>query len=320
MGIFSRLFAGESPEFDESQLTILDGDDDLDVVGESYQQENLWSLVGGRSDEKIRVEVLGYLVPEPENKYDPNAIGVWIQGLKVGFVAKELAREINDDLLRLMADNNDSLIGLRGVIAGGGQYADGPGQLGAFLEYPGHKFGQNASLPDVHNFSSGLMNSGHSSAVMTDEIDNSYDLSWAASLSQDPTKRIQDLRKILEENVEPLSRHFAFIWLEDILYHYKDVFPDALVQYDEVCDKHALELQTSIRAAMISKWGKLANLQVHRQSSIRHAKAKDLTKALAWAELGLKAYGEDAFKEEWILDLKKRVATLTARIAKQNAK
>lgn len=320
MGIFSRIFSNGSPEFDESKLVVLDGDEDLDVVGESYQQENLWALVGGRTQEKVRLDVIGYLIPEPENKYDPNAIGVWIQGLKVGFVAKELAREIVDDVLRLMSEQSGKLIGLRGVIAGGGQYDDGPGQLGAFLEYPAHQFGQNVSLPDSQNIGAGLMNSGHSSAMMTDEIDDSYDLSWAATLSQDPSKRILDLRKVLETNLEPLSRHFAYIWLEDILYHYKDVFPDALAQYDEVCEKHAEELQTSIRAAMITKWGKLANLQVHRQSSIRHAKSKDLKKALYWAELGLRTYGEDAFKEEWVLDLKKRVATLTARIEKMNAK
>jgi hypothetical protein len=117
-----------------------------------------------------------------------------------------------------------------------------------------------------------------------------------------------------------LSRHFAYIWLEDILYDYKDVFPDALKQYDEVCTAHASELESSIRNAMITKWGKLANLQVHRQCSIRHAKAKNLEKALEWAELGLKTYGNDAFKEEWVLDLKKRVVTLTSRIEKRNAK
>jgi hypothetical protein len=71
---------------------------------------------------------------------------------------------------------------------------------------------------------------------------------------------------------------------------------------------------------MIKKWGKLPNLQVHRQSSIRHAKAKNLTKALEWAELGIETYGTDSFKEEWVLDLKKRVVTLTNRIAKQNVK
>ena len=320
MGIFSKLFSAPTQDFNESQLKILDGDDDLDVVGESYQQDNLWSLVGRRTSQRIRVEVLGYLIPEPENKYDPNAIGVWIQGLKVGFVAKELAREINDDLLKLMSESHGSLIGLRGVIAGGGEYADGPGQLGVFLEYPAFAFGQSGGQPDSSDASAGLMNSGYSSVSMTDEIDNSYDLSWSAKLSQDPSKRITDLRDVLKENTEPISRHFAYIWLEDILYHYKDVFPDALIQYDEVCDEHAAELQGPIRSAMIEKWGKLANLQVHRQCAIRHSKAKNLVKALAWAELGLETYGQDAFKEDWVLDLKKRVVTLKARIEKTNAR
>ena len=320
MGLFSKLFSSAQPKFDESNLVILDGDDDLDVVGESYQQNNLWELAGPRSSEKTRVEVIGYLIPEPENKYDPNAIGVWIQNKKVGFIAKELAREIVDDLLELMSKHNGSLIGLRGVIAGGGHYDDGPGQLGVFLEYPADLFGQNIKSPSLEFVPGAIMNTGFSGMFATDDADDAYDLSWVNNLSQNPTERILDLREVLKTNTEPLSRHLAFVSLEDLLYDYKEVFPDALVQYDEICTNHATELQTSIRDAMIKKWGKLPNLQVHRQSSIRHAKAKNLTKALEWAELGIETYGTDSFKEEWVLDLKKRVVTLTNRIAKQNVK
>ena len=320
MGLFSKFFAPEKSAFDEANLVIIDGDDDLDIVGESYQQNNLWELAGPRSSEKTRVDVIGYLIPEPENKYDPNAIGVWIQDKKVGFVAKELAREIIDDLLELMKEHNGSYVGLRGVIAGGGTYADGPGQLGVFLEYPAALFGQSIQAPDIDFVPGAIMNTGFSGMFATDEMDDSYDLSWGNKLSQNPTERILDLRKVLDSNVEPLSRHLAYVWLEDLLYDYKDVFPEALIQYDEICSKHAEELASSIRSAMITKWGKLPNLQVHRQSSIRHAKAKNLAKALEWAELGLETYGNDSFKEEWVLDLKKRVITLSNRIAKQNAK
>lgn len=320
MGLFSKLFSAATPYFDENSLFVLEGDDDLDVVGESYQQSNLWELVGGNTGEKTRVEVIGYLIPEPENKYDPNTIGVWIQGKKVGFVAKELAREIVDDLLRIMQDHGNSFIGLRGVIAGGGNYDDGPGQLGVFLEYPADQFGLTPSLPDSEFTPGAIMNTGFSGMFSTDDIDDSYDLSWANELSENPSQRILDIRKILDTNKEPLSRHLAFIWLEDLLYHYKDVLPDALTQYDEVCTAHASELQGSIREAMISKWGKIPNLQVHRQSAIRHTKAKNLARALEWAELGIETYGDKAFKEEWVLDLKKRVATLSNRIAKQSAR
>jgi alanine racemase len=136
------------------------------------------------------------------------------------------------------------------------------------------------------------------------------------SLSGDPSKRILGLKEVLENNLEPISRHFAFAELEEIYYHYKEVFPDALMQYDEIADKHNAELETSIREAMINKWGKLPNLVVHKKSAIRHSKSKDFEKALDWAKKGLEIYGEDAFREEWTLDLQKRVVTLTARIEK----
>jgi hypothetical protein len=45
-------------------------------------------LVGGRSsiDDRVRVDVHAVLAAEPDNPYDPNAIAVWVQGLKVGYL------------------------------------------------------------------------------------------------------------------------------------------------------------------------------------------------------------------------------------------
>lgn len=318
MGFLKKLFGtSTSPTSStEIEIVVLDGDDDLDVVGESYRQDALWRIVGGRTSERIREEAIGYLVPEPDNEYDPNAIGVWIQGLQVGFIAKELAREIIDDLHRLIETHPGSYIGLRGVVAGGGERADGPGMLGVFLEFPADQFGLSMKKPSTSGAGSFTMSTGQTDAFITDAQDDSYDLSWMNELSQDPSKRIVGLKKVLEENLEPISRHFAFSQLEDIYYEYKEVFPDALKQYDELAEKHHSELETTIRAAMINKWGKLPNLVVHKKSAIRHAKYKEFDKALAWAERGLKVYASDAFREEWTLDLQKRVATLTARIEK----
>jgi hypothetical protein len=259
-------------------------------------------------------------VPEPDNEYDPNAIGVWIQGLQVGFIAKELAREIIDDLHILIEANPGSYIGLRGVVAGGGQRDDGPGMLGVFLEFPADKFGLAAKKSSKVESGKFTMSTGETDAFVTDAQDDTYDLSWMNELSGDPTKRIVGLKEVLEKNLEPISRHFAFSQLEEIYYEYKEIFPDALKQYDELADKHHAELETTIRAAMIDKWGKLPNLVVHKKSAIRHAKYKEFDKALAWAEKGLAVYGNDAFKEEWTLDLQKRVVTLKARIEKLNLK
>jgi len=318
MGILKRLFSSSSVKTapTEIEIIVLEGDDDLDVVGESYRQEALWEIVGGKTAERLREEVVGYLVPEPSNEYDPNAIGVWIQELQVGFLAKELAREIIDDLHILMEANPGKYIGLRGVIAGGGERNDGPGMLGVFLEFPADQFGLVSKSSTKSESESFTMNTGETDAFVTDAQDDSYDLSWMNALSLDPSKRILGLKDVLLNNLEPISRHFAFAELEEIYYHYKEVFPDALKQYDEIAEKHNAELETTIRAAMISKWGKLPNLVVHKKSAIRHAKSKDFDKALAWAKKGLEVYGEDAFREEWTLDLQKRVATLSARIEK----
>lgn len=322
MGLLKKLFGGSNVHSSptEIEVVILDGDDDLDVVGESYRQDALWKIVGGKSSERIRKEVIGYLVPEPNNVYDPNAIGVWIQGLQVGFIAKELAREIIDDVHILMESNHGTHIGLRGVVAGGGERDDGPGMLGVFLEFPADKFGIGIQKPTESDSGTFTMSTGETDAFVTDAQDDTYDLSWMNELSGDPSKRIVGLKEVLEKNLEPISRHFAFSQLEEIYYQYKEVFPDALKQYDEIAEQHNKELETSIRSAMINKWGKLPNLVVYKKSAIRHSKYKEFDKALAWAEKGLEVYGADAFKEEWTLDLQKRVVTLKARIEKSSKK
>jgi hypothetical protein len=317
MGILKRLFGdpASANRIQSSEIVILEGNDQLDVVGESYRQDALWNLVGGNSGERVRVEVIATLNPQPENKYDPNAIAVNIEGIHVGFIAKELAAEIVDELNGLISTNGGRQIGIRGVIAGGGDREDGPGMLGVFLDYPAESFGEKSQRPKYAP-SEFTMNSGKSDALFTDLQDDTYDLSWLNELGNDPSKQIVALRKVLEGNQEPISRHFAYAELEELLYQYKEVFPGALEEYDSIATRHQLEISNQIRTAMLAKWGKLPNLVVHRQSAIRHTKARNFEKALEWAENGLRDYGSDAFREEWILDLQKRVVTLKAKIDK----
>ena len=65
-------------------VLLLQGSEDLQVVGESFHQENLWRVVGGHTDEYVRCPVTAVLVPEYDNPYDPSAIAVQIMGLPVG--------------------------------------------------------------------------------------------------------------------------------------------------------------------------------------------------------------------------------------------
>ncbi|HET6319834.1 MAG TPA: hypothetical protein VFG86_25525, partial [Chloroflexota bacterium] len=73
MGLFRKLLRGGQPADqpqdaswdarpawmqDGMQAQLYDGDVDLEVVGESHYQDNLWRLVGGRRspDERARVD------------------------------------------------------------------------------------------------------------------------------------------------------------------------------------------------------------------------------------------------------------------------
>lgn len=126
---------------DGMEVTLLDGNDDLEVVGESYYQENLWRLVEPRRrDERIRHDVYALLVAEDDNSYDANAVAVWVQGLKVGHLSRADARRYRPGLLSLQRRHGQP-VALNGVIAGGGIRADGPGRLGVFLRHDPADFG-----------------------------------------------------------------------------------------------------------------------------------------------------------------------------------
>jgi hypothetical protein len=85
---------------DGVQVALLDGDEDLEVVGESFYQPNLWQLAGARpGGQRVREDIYAVLVAEDNNPYDPNAVAVWINGLKVGHLSRENAQRYRPGLL-----------------------------------------------------------------------------------------------------------------------------------------------------------------------------------------------------------------------------
>jgi hypothetical protein len=126
---------------DGMEAVLLKGAKDLDVVGESYYQENLWHLVGPhRRDERVRSAIHALLVAEDANPYDTNAVAIWIEGLKVGHLSRAVARRCRPGLLHLQ-EHYGQPIAIEGVIVGGGIREDGPGRLGVFLRYDPADFG-----------------------------------------------------------------------------------------------------------------------------------------------------------------------------------
>jgi hypothetical protein len=95
MGIFRRLFPRQSET--NRVLTAIDycsGDFHQAIVGEASYQEELRRVAAGRTERGERVEFRAVLVPEPQNKYDRNAVAVFAEGGSViGYLDRELAAE-----------------------------------------------------------------------------------------------------------------------------------------------------------------------------------------------------------------------------------
>lgn len=72
------------------------GEFGFDIVGESYYQEALKAIVGGKTDESVEFECLASLVCEDDNPHDSNAVAIYIQGKKVGHLARPVAAGFRD--------------------------------------------------------------------------------------------------------------------------------------------------------------------------------------------------------------------------------
>jgi hypothetical protein len=300
---------------DGMKVELCEGREDLEVVGEASYQDNLWRIVGGRHspDGRVREEVYAVLAAEPDNPYDANAVAVWIQGLKVGYLSREDARRYRPGLLALEQQHGRP-IALAGVIAGGGMRADGPGRLGVFLEHDPADFGLRPM--QMGPPAGSAMRTGLSAALATDDADDSYNLRWMSDLPPDDLRAIKMLRQLLERETDALDRHYMHAHLQTLLYRSRDVFASALDEYDQACRQHDAEMD-SIRVAFMAKWGRVPVLELYRQMAIRQQKAKNFDQALWWAERGLTIYGTDCARAEAVADLQKRAVSLRAKLNPQ---
>ena len=331
MGFLRRLFrGGEQPPDQRSassteqrpswmrdgmEVELCEGREDLEVVGEASYQDNLWRVVGGRSssEDRVRVDVYAVLVAETDNPYDANAVSVWVQGLKVGYLSRDDARRYRPGLLALEKGHGKP-IALAGAIVGGGMRADGPGRLGVFLDHDPEDFGLRPMSPPPPPGS--RMWSGLTDALATDGADDSYNLSWMNDLPADDIRAIKMLRQLLERESGTIDRHFMHDHLQALLYRSRDVFASALDEYDHACRQHDAEMD-GIRAAFVAKWGQVPVLETYRQMAIRQQKAKNFEQALWWAERGIALYGPDCARPEAVEDLQKRAEAYRAKLNSQ---
>lgn len=291
----------------------LGGRHDLEVVGESFYQDSLWQLVGRRTTDRVRLTIDAVLLAEHDNPHDANAVSVWIEGAKVGHLSRADAAAYRAGLLALELEHG-APIALVGVVVGGGIRADGPGMLGVWLHHDPADFGLVDPVPPPGPAVARSMRTGLTEALSTDADDDSYDLSWLYRVPADPIAAIRHLRQLLDEDPDPIDRHFMFCELEDLLYKSRDAFASAFDEYDETCVRHDAEMD-GIRDALLTKFGVVPVLDTYRQMSIRQQKAKNWPLAAWWAKRGLDLYADRAARPEAVDDLRRRLAAYQAKLA-----
>ena len=67
---------------------ICEGGSVFEIVGESHYQAALERIAGGKTESSVEIDIEAFLVAEPENPYDTDAVKVEIDGYKVGHIPK----------------------------------------------------------------------------------------------------------------------------------------------------------------------------------------------------------------------------------------
>jgi hypothetical protein len=95
----------------------------FEVVGESYRQEVLDSICGGKCEDGHDLEVTAQLLLIENNPYDPNAVGVFVDSKLVGYVPRDVAPLIRSEIL--MLDPDERPVTCDGKITGGWDRGNG---------------------------------------------------------------------------------------------------------------------------------------------------------------------------------------------------
>jgi hypothetical protein len=102
------------------------------AVGESNYQKELLAIVkrhGGPQPDGVKIEVHAALVPEPDNKHDPNAISIQLEGKKVAYLSRDDAEDYQEVVQHLA--RRKQFGACRAFIMGG---AKGKPSYGIFLD------------------------------------------------------------------------------------------------------------------------------------------------------------------------------------------
>jgi HIRAN domain len=126
LGFFKRL--SDKVVGPDLEPPVLPGGEAVEVVGESYYQDALDAICGGKCEDGHRLMCQAELRPEPDNEYDKRAVGVYVDGTMVGHLSRTDAKARQPQLLALRSQGKRPMCG---ALISGGWYR-GPGDEGHY--------------------------------------------------------------------------------------------------------------------------------------------------------------------------------------------
>lgn len=162
-------------------LEPLGGGRVVQVVGESFYQDTLERIAGGRFEESTRMRVTAVLYPEPDHPFDSSAVGVYVNGEKVGHLSREDAVLFQPQLLTLLEGAKVATCDAQ--LKGGWSRAESRGSFGIDVYLP-----DESGVPMPANDS---IMAGKAEETIGEAIQRLGCAAWWQSLSDDSRQTIE---------------------------------------------------------------------------------------------------------------------------------
>ena len=136
MGLFRRRTPTQGKT--RAEAVILKGEDCTELVaavGESHYQPALRAACGDQKWEDVAYDCIAALVPEPQNKHDPNAVMVQVDGNLVAYLSRDDAARYSG-LLSQVAGTGRFLACNARIAGRGPEHGGDTPNLGIFLQLP----------------------------------------------------------------------------------------------------------------------------------------------------------------------------------------
>lgn len=134
---------------DEVRDVLAPGGDVVEIVGTAPYQAALEAIAGDTPESALELEKWAHLIPEPDNPWDRNAVAVYIDARKIGYLPRESSAAYAALLTQLWTTSRARAV-CRAVVTGGWYKVTTP--AGSVAEVDDEQFGAKLALAAPQHF------------------------------------------------------------------------------------------------------------------------------------------------------------------------